>query len=180
MVLLYYAALSLIRPYFTPFMEEKPFGLTRLEAGGLVVLPAAVCMATALFYQRLKLDQNLPGVMILATVIMVISTGMQVLGQSLAVVVLGRVAYGVALFLVQMGIDLLLFRNSRSDALAWNYRLIAIAMNMALIIAPFTLGYVVAFGGLSMPFYVSMATSGVLLLSLIFLFSSRHDKQNVP
>lgn len=170
LVFLYYAALSLIRPYFTRFMEQQPFGLNSLEAGILFVLPAVVCIAAALSYKRLGLDRNLPWVITAAALLVVVTTWVQVAGETLTTVVAGRMAYGLALFLIQVGIDLLLFRSSKPGDMAWNYRLIAIGMNSALIIAPFSLGYIIEFGGLFTQFYVSMAVSALFLVSAVVIF----------
>lgn len=45
LVFLYYVGISLIRPYFTRFLEGQSFGLSATQQGMLFVLPAAMSLA---------------------------------------------------------------------------------------------------------------------------------------
>lgn len=166
----FYAAVSLIRPYFTRFIEELSFGLTTTELGALFVLPAAIAIIISLFYKKLKLADHVQAVVVTASLVVLISTWLQVAGHSLFQVTSARIFYGLGIFLIQTGIDLAIFRNSNAGEMAWNYRLVTTAMNGALIAAPLSLGSIIEYGGLGGPFYASIGISIVFLISAILIF----------
>lgn len=170
LVFLYYVAISLIRPYFTRFLEEQAFGLGGMEQGLLFVLPAAMSLAASLGYKKLRLDAHIRPVVVLASVAVAAGTWMQVAGASLLLLVPGRICYGLALFLIQAGLDLLVFRSSQPGRMAWNYRLVTTATNAAMIAAPLSLGYLLAGNDLRVPFYASLGVSLLFTVSAVVVF----------
>ena len=180
LVFLYYAALSMIRPYFTRFVEDLSFGLNGTQLGLLFVLPAFMCIGASLSYHKLRLDRHLQTAILLASAIIALTTWLQVSGHSLLQIAGARAVYGLALFMIPVGIDLLLFRNSDAEAMAWNYRVVAIAMNGALIVSPFSLGFVVQYGGLRAPFYVSTGISILLTVSALWIFFYAPSRKREP
>jgi MFS transporter, DHA1 family, multidrug resistance protein len=170
LVFLYHTSISLIRPYFTRFLEGLSFDLNATGQGMLFVLPAVMSMVAALGYKKLRLDAPIQKVIVLASVVMVLATWMQVAGHSLLLLISGRICYGLALFLVQAGMDLVVFRSSRSGEMAWNYRLVTTATNAALIVAPLTLGYMVEYSNLRLPFYASIGVSILFVVSAVLVF----------
>jgi MFS transporter, DHA1 family, multidrug resistance protein len=170
LVFLYYVAISLIRPYFTRFLEGLSFDLSATGQGMLFVLPAAMSMVASLCYKKLRLDEHIRPVVVLASVVVVGATWMQVAGHSLLLLIQGRICYGVALFLIQAGLDLVVFRSSQSGQMAWNYRLVTTATNAALIVAPLSLGYLLESNDLRVPFYASIGVSLLFVVSAVMVF----------
>lgn len=170
LIFLFYAALSLIRPYFTRFIESLSLGLNTTQLGILFVLPAVVAITVSVFYRKFKLANHIKFIVVIASLLVLISTWVQVAGQSLTEIIGGRIFYGLAIFLIQTGIDLAIFKNSKSGEMAWNYRLVTTSMNGALIAAPLSLGYIIEIGGLSGPFYVSIGVSLAFMLSATLIF----------
>jgi MFS transporter, DHA1 family, multidrug resistance protein len=170
LVFLYYAGISLIRPYFTRFLEGLAFELSATQQGMLFVLPAAMSMVASLGYKKLRLDAHVRTVIVLASVVLVGATWMQVAGHSLPLLVQGRICYGGALFLIQAGLDLVVFRSSQAGQMAWNYRLVTTATNAALIVAPLSLGFMLESNDLRLPFYASIGVSLLFVVSAVLVF----------
>ncbi len=174
---LFFLGSTLIRPYFTSFMETQ-YMLDTVELALLFGIPNLMALLSFPLFHRLF--SQIKGVQLIFPSLVLACVGLllQALPQ-FAWVIVGRIVFGGALFFAQVGIDLQLFQGSSPSSYTKRYSQLHIFQNLGLLLAPFIGGLIVEHFGYASAFQLG-ALVLMLAIPLLWFTIRQQSKTSAP
>ena len=158
----------LIRPFFVRYWEHISEFDSGLISGGIYAIPGLVALMALYFNSKRFPEKGPPGI---AGILSIGAIGLFVQGlpSELAIIV-GRILYGWAIFQSVVTFDVILFKYSTPESYAMDYSKVHFFQNLGVLLSSFSVGLLVEFKGLYVPFYVAffgfLLTLGTYILLL--------------
>ncbi|MEM0940493.1 MAG: MFS transporter [Bacteroidota bacterium] len=172
---LFFFATTLIRPYFTKFLEFSSSQLSALQEGVIFSIPSIVALVTFPFLGRILKKQDASLNLSLFFLLGIFGLALQVSGILYAIIA-GRIIYGIAIFVSFAAIDLFLFQHSSPNSYTVSYSKLHVFQNLGLLMAPLLAGIVAEKFNYQVLFFYSIAFLLVSLGCIPFLTNKRSTK----
>ncbi|WP_109433929.1 MULTISPECIES: MFS transporter [Aquimarina] len=158
----------LIRPFFSLYWESISLYSSKIISGFVYAIPGFIALF-ALWYQKTRSPKEKHSGIISALFLGIIGALLQ--GFPVDVIVIaGRIIYGWAIFQAVVRFDVLLFEFSSPDSYAIDYSKVHFFQNLGVLLASFSVGILVEFQGLQIPFVITSIGFVIALGVYYFIF----------
>ncbi|PHS10417.1 MAG: MFS transporter [Kordia sp.] len=165
--LILYFSDFLIRPFFSKYWEVISIYNSKFITGLVYAIPAVVALL-ALWFSNKGKSQSFNGVI---PCLLIGIVGLLLQGSQLdSVVIGGRIIYGWAVFKGVVLFDTLLFELSTPESYATDYSKVHFFQNLGVLLASFSVGILVDYQGLYIPFTIAGIGFFITLICYVFLF----------
>ena len=165
--LILYFSDFLIRPFFSKYWEVISIYNSKFITGLVYAIPAVVALL-ALWFSNKGKRQSFNGVV---PCLLIGIVGLLLQGSQLdSVVIGGRIIYGWAVFKGVVLFDTLLFELSTPESYATDYSKVHFFQNLGVLLASFSVGILVDYQGLYIPFTIASIGFFITLNCYVFLF----------
>lgn len=172
-MMLFYFGVFVIRPFFVAYWGTRSAFDGELISGWVFSIPAWMALA-CLAYQHRSGTSSPPILRSLA--IAVVGLGLQMVPAPAAIIV-GRCIFGWCAFRAMVQLDLLIFEKSPPESYAADFSRMNICQQLGVLVAFYGAGYVVAAGGLVIPFVVACGGLGLTAFAYQRFFVHRGEAQ---
>jgi len=165
--LILYFSDFLIRPFFSKYWEAISIYNSKFITGLVYAIPAVVALLALWFSKKGK---NKPFNNIVPCLLIGV-VGLLLQGSQLdGVVIVGRIIYGWAVFKGVVLFDTLLFELSTPESYAIDYSKVHFFQNLGVLLASFSVGILIDYQGLYIPFTIAGIGFFITLICYVFLF----------
>ncbi|WP_271782151.1 MFS transporter [Aquimarina algiphila] len=158
----------LIRPFFSLYWESISLYSSKIISGFVYAIPGFIALF-ALWYQKTRSPKEKHSGIISALFLGIIGALLQGFPVEVIVIV-GRIIYGWAIFQAVVRFDVLLFEFSSPDSYAIDYSKVHFFQNLGVLLASFSVGILVEFQGLQIPFVITSIGFVIALGVYYFIF----------
>ncbi|WP_282080543.1 MFS transporter [Aquimarina algiphila] len=158
----------LIRPFFSLYWESISLYSSKIISGFVYAIPGFIALF-ALWYQKTRSPKEKHSGIISALFLGIIGALLQGFPVDVIVIV-GRIIYGWAIFQAVVRFDVLLFEFSSPDSYAIDYSKVHFFQNLGVLLASFSVGILVEFQGLQIPFVITSIGFVIALGVYYFIF----------
>ncbi|MGY3791202.1 MFS transporter [Aquimarina sp. 433] len=161
----------LIRPFFVSYWESISSQNSKLISGMMYAIPGFVALIALWINTKGKQLENKFGAII--PILMLGILGLLLQGiPDMVTVIIGRIIYGWAIFQGVVKFDVLLFEFSTPDSYAMDYSKVHFFQNLGVLLSSFSVGLLVEYNGLQIPFIVALGGFVITLLLYYFIFKT--------
>ncbi|WP_271769616.1 MFS transporter [Aquimarina algiphila] len=158
----------LIRPFFSLYWESISLYSSKIISGFIYAIPGFIALF-ALWHQKTRSPKEKHSGIISALFLGIIGALLQGFPVDVIVIV-GRIIYGWAIFQAVVRFDVLLFEFSSPDSYAIDYSKVHFFQNLGVLLASFSVGILVEFQGLQIPFVITSIGFVIALGVYYFIF----------
>lgn len=169
---LFYFSAFLIRPFFSTYWQSISDSGNAVSAAFIYSIPAWIALLGLWFNHRRQGEVNHYRVILTSLCIAVIGVGIQSSEQVIPIIV-GRCIFGWALFQITVRLEVVMFEFANKDNYGVDFSKIYIFQNIGVLSASFGVGSLVSWGGLQIPFWVSLGGFLITIAVFCFLFLSQ-------
>lgn len=161
----------LIRPFFVSYWESISEYSSKLISGVMYAIPGFVALIALWINTKRKQSDSQFGAII--PILMLGILGLLLQGiPDMVTVIIGRIIYGWAIFQGVVKFDVLLFEFSTPDSYAMDYSKVHFFQNLGVLLSSFSVGLLVEYNGLQIPFIVALGGFVITLLLYYFIFKT--------
>jgi len=165
--LILYFSDFLIRPFFSKYWEVISIYNSKFITGLVYAIPAIVALLV-LWLSKTEKKHAFNGIV---PCLLIGIVGLLLQGSQLEnVVIVGRIIYGWAVFKGVVLFDTLLFDLSTPESYAMDYSKVHFFQNLGVLLASFSVGILVDYEGLYIPFTIASIGFFITLICYVFLF----------
>ncbi|MBW1294188.1 MFS transporter [Aquimarina litoralis] len=159
----------LIRPFFVTYWESISSHNSKLISGMMYAIPGFVALIALWINTKRKQSDSQFGVIIPILVLGILGLLLQGIPDTTTVII-GRIIYGWAIFQGVVKFDVLLFELSTPNSYAMDYSKVHFFQNLGVLLSSFSVGLLVEYNGLQIPFIVALGGFVITLLLYYFIF----------
>lgn len=159
----------LIRPFFVAYWENISGYNSKLISGVMYAIPGFVALMALWINTKRKQSDNQFGAIIPILVLGILGLLLQGIPDTTTIIV-GRIIYGWAIFQGVVKFDVLLFELSTPDSYAMDYSKVHFFQNLGVLLSSFSVGLLVEYNGLQIPFIIALGGFVITLLLYYFIF----------
>ena len=167
-MLLFYFAVFVLRPFFVPYWKGRSAVDSELVSGLVFAIPAFMSLLT-LVVKRLRRGGPAKDVRPVAVLrilgLAALGVGLQCVDQQ-AILILGRCVFGFAVYRAMVHLDVLIFESCPKESYAADFSWMNICQQLGVLIAFYGAGVAVNAQGLTAPF--ALALVGIVLTALAY------------
>ena len=135
----------------------------------MYAIPGFVALMALWINTKRKQSDNQFGAIIPILVLGILGLLLQGIPDTTTIIV-GRIIYGWAIFQGVVKFDVLLFELSTPDSYAMDYSKVHFFQNLGVLLSSFSVGLLVEYNGLQIPFIIALGGFVITLLLYYFIF----------
>ncbi|WP_299895655.1 MFS transporter [uncultured Aquimarina sp.] len=161
----------LIRPFFVSYWESISSHDSKLTSGMMYAIPGFVALIALWINTKREQSDSQFGAIIPILVLGILGLLLQGIPDTTTTII-GRIIYGWAIFQGVVKFDVLLFELSTPDSYAMDYSKVHFFQNLGVLLSSFSVGLLVEYNGLQIPFIVALGGFVITLLLYYFIFKT--------